>query len=389
MSYQYPAHFLPLGSDMEVPHSGFAPNYGASGSSQASMDQGTHEPTDQERRDSILQASRRKSKRSMNKPNVRLRQANISDSSQSGQAGDKKRNKLGYHRTSVACDQAPSQTTEARPKPQPRPAGGSNTGSASSSPVVLPGQALEGPQHYQHHQEGVLPSSQNVLPTTVQTSAADNLGQDPTGQFPHNPETCQIANKRTVPASSTITSSQPYDFANPQITNWASPDVSSSYATKSGDLKETKKSYAEQSPITPSPSFSPYTSQAPPPASWSNADINAQNNMGYSSFTIGNPMAYPRGTQIPTQYPTMSQQTRQFPRRSSAAMTTDMYTNPITTSFPNMNPHTVSMSAGANPPPGYGTWPQQQQQQQQPPYGYSRPSDGYDTWTAYDNSSGS
>lgn len=103
MSYQYPAHFLPLGSDMEVPHSGFAPNYGASGSGQASMDQGTHEPTDQERRDSILQASRRKSKRSMNKPNVKLRQANISDSSQSGQAGDKKRNKLGYHRTSVAC----------------------------------------------------------------------------------------------------------------------------------------------------------------------------------------------------------------------------------------------------------------------------------------------
>ncbi|KAJ0300675.1 hypothetical protein COL516b_008246 [Colletotrichum fioriniae] len=166
---------------MEVPHSGFAPNYGASGSGQASMDQGTHEPTDQERRDSILQASRRKSKRSMNKPNVKLRQANISDSSQSGQAGDKKRNKLGYHRTSVACvDQAPSQTTEARPKPQPRPAGGSNTGSASSSPVVLPGQALEGSQHYQHHQEGVLPSSQNVLPTIVQTSAADNLGQDPT-----------------------------------------------------------------------------------------------------------------------------------------------------------------------------------------------------------------
>ncbi|KAK1456372.1 hypothetical protein CCUS01_10121 [Colletotrichum cuscutae] len=374
---------------MEVPSSGFAPSYDAPGSGQASMDQGTHEPTNQERRDSILQASRRKSKRSMNKPNVRLWQANISDSSQSGQAGDKKRNKLGYHRTSVACDQAPSQMTEAKPKAQSRPAGGSNTASASSSPVVLPGQAPEGSQHYQHHQGGVLPSSQNVLPTTIQTSAAGNLGQDPTGQFPRIPETCQIANKRTVPVSSTTASSQPYDFANPQITNWASPDVSSNYATKPGDLKETKKSYAEQSPITPSPSFSPYTSQAPPSASWSNADINAQNNMGYSSFTIGNPMAYPRGTQIPTQFPTMSHQGRQFPRRSSAAMTTDMYTNPIATSFPTMDPHTVSMSAGANPPSGYGTWPQQQQQQQQPPYGYPRPSEGYDTWTTYDNSSGS
>ncbi|KAF4775484.1 hypothetical protein HER10_EVM0011036 [Colletotrichum scovillei] len=388
MSYPYPSHFLPLGSDMEVPNSGFAPSYDAPGSGQASMDQGTREPTDQERRDSILQA-------------------NISDSSQSGQAGDKKRNKLGYHRTSVACghcrrrkircimsevqgdgrcrncirlkkdcsffpvDQAPSQMTEAKPKAQPRPAGGSNTASASSSPVVLPGQAPEGSQHYQHHQGGVLPSPQNVLPTTIQTSAAGNLGQDP-----------------TVPVSSTTTSSQPYDFANPQITNWASPDISSNYATKSGDLRETKKPYAEQSPITPSPSFSPYTSQAPPSASWSNADINAQNNMGYSSFTIGNPMAYPRGTQIPTQYPTMSQQGRQFPRRSSTVMTTDMYTNPIATSFPTMDPHTVSMSAGANPPSGYGTWPQQQQQQQQPPYGYPRPSEGYDTWTAYDNSSG-
>ncbi|KAK7436243.1 hypothetical protein Landi51_12655 [Colletotrichum acutatum] len=390
MSYQYPAHFLPLSSDMEVPNSGFAPNYGASSSGQASMHQENHDPTDQERRDSILQASRRKAKRSLNKPNVRLRQANISDSSQSGQAGDKKRNKLGYHRTSVACDQAPSQTAEARPKPQPIPAGGSNTASASSSPVVLPGKALDGSQHYQHHQGGVLPSSQNILPTIIQTSAAENLGQDPTGHFPHSSGTCQIANKRTVSASSTATSSQPYDFANPQITNWASPDVSSNYATKSGDLKETKKSYAEQSPITPSPSFSPYTSQAPPSANWSNADINAQNNMGYASFAIGNPMAYPRGTQIPTQYPTMSQQGRQYPRRSSTVMTTDMYTNPIATSFPTMDPHTVSMSAGANPPSGYGTWPQQQQQQQQQqPYGYSRPSEGYDTWTAYDNSSGS
>ncbi|KAK1687838.1 hypothetical protein BDP55DRAFT_548923 [Colletotrichum godetiae] len=408
MSYPYPTHLLPLSSDMDVPRSGFAPNFGASGSGQASMDHGAHDPTDQERRDSILQASRRKSKRSLNKPNIRLRQANISDSSQSGQAGDKKRNKLGYHRTSVACghcrrrkircimsevqgdgrcrncirlkkecsffpvDQAPSQTTEPRPKPQPTPAGGSKTASASSSPVVLPGEALEGSQHYQHHQGGVLPSSQNLLPTTIQTSAVENLGQEP------------IA---IVPASSTSTSSQRYDFANPQITNWVSPDVSSNYATQSGDYKETKKSYAEQSPITPSPSFSPYTSQALSSASWSNADANAHSNMGYSSFAMGNSMAYPRGTQIPSQYPTMPQQSRQFPRRSSTPMTTDMYT-PIATNFPIMDPHTVSMSAGANPPSGYGAWPQQQQQQQ-PPYGYSRPSEGYDNWTAYDNSSGS
>ncbi|KAK1639100.1 hypothetical protein BDP81DRAFT_514957 [Colletotrichum phormii] len=370
MSYPYPTHLLPLSSDMEVPHSGFAPNFGASGSGQASTGHGAHDPTDQERRDSILQASRRKSRRSLNKPNVRLRQANISDSSQSGQAGDKKRNKLGYHRTSVACDQAPSQTTEPRPKPQPTPAGGSKTASASSSPVVLPGKALERSQHYQHRQGGVLPSSQNVLPTTIQTSAIENIGQEP-----------------TVPASNTSTSSQRYDFANPQITNWVSPDVSSNYATQSGDYKETKKSYAEQSPITPSPSFSPYTSQALSSASWSNADANAHSNMGYSSFAMGNSMAYPRGTQIPSQYPTMPQQSRQFPRRSSTPMTTDMYT-PIATNFPIMDPHTVSMSAGANPPSGYGTWPQQQQQQQ-PPYGYSRPSEGYDTWTAYDNSSGS
>ncbi|OHE93017.1 hypothetical protein CORC01_11656 [Colletotrichum orchidophilum] len=314
---------------MEVPQSGFAPDYGAPGPGQPSMDQRSHDPT-----------------------------ANVSDSSQSGQAGDKKRNKLGYHRTSVACDQPPSQATEPRPKPQPRPTVGSKTASTSSSPVILPGQPPEGSQQHQYHQGGVLPSSQNVLPTTMQPSTGENVGQD------------------------TTASSGPYDFANPQITNWMSPDVSPSSTTKSNDHEETWKSYAEQSPITPS--FSPYTSQAPPSASWSNVDANTHSNMGYSSFAIGSSMAYPRGTQIPAQYPTMPQSSRQFDQRSLTVISTDMYPNQIATNFPTMDPHTTSLSVGANPPSDYGTWPQQQPQTQSP-YAYSRPAEGYDTWTHDEN----
>ncbi|GJC77876.1 hypothetical protein ColLi_00714 [Colletotrichum liriopes] len=83
-------------------HPGYAPNYGAPAPVPSPMDPRTQEQTLKERKESFSQASL-KLKRSMSTPNVRPRQANTSDPSQSGLAGDKKRNKLGYHRTSVAC----------------------------------------------------------------------------------------------------------------------------------------------------------------------------------------------------------------------------------------------------------------------------------------------
>lgn len=54
-----------------------------------------------EQNDSLSHAST-KIKRSVSTPNVRSQQ-NAPDHLQMGMSGDKRRNKLGYHRTSVAC----------------------------------------------------------------------------------------------------------------------------------------------------------------------------------------------------------------------------------------------------------------------------------------------
>ncbi|GKT82933.1 fungal Zn binuclear cluster domain containing protein [Colletotrichum tofieldiae] len=347
MSYQYPPPLPSSGSEMNMSHPGYAPNYGAPAPVPSPMDPRTQEQTLKERKESFSQASL-KLKRSMSTPNVRPQQANTSDPSQSGLAGDKKRNKLGYHRTSVACaspaigesrcincirlkkecsffpvDQPPlPQATEPRPKAPSRASSGPKVASASSSPAMAAGQSLDVSQR-QQYRPGVMHTAPGMAPPPIQPSAIENLAPRP----------------------------QPNDH------------------------HETWKSYTEQSPITPS--FSPYTSQAPPSASWGNADSNAPGDMGYSSFAPGSSMTYPRNTPLPPQYPVMPQQNRQVGRKSST-MSEEVYPTQIATQFPAIDPHNASLSAGAIPPAGYGSWVQ-------PPYTYARQNEDYQGWTYEEN----
>lgn len=88
---------------MDVSHPDYVTNYIAPAPEPPLMDPRTHDPTLEERGESFSQASPRL-KRFVATPNIRPRQADLSDASQQLiLAGDKKRNKLGYHRTSVAC----------------------------------------------------------------------------------------------------------------------------------------------------------------------------------------------------------------------------------------------------------------------------------------------
>lgn len=112
MSYQYPPPLPPNGPEVDISHPGYAPGYGASAPGPSQMVPRSHEQSLKERKESFAQASLTL-KRSMSKPNARLRQANLSDPNQAALAGEKKRNKLGYHRTSVACGKWP---TSAVPK---------------------------------------------------------------------------------------------------------------------------------------------------------------------------------------------------------------------------------------------------------------------------------
>ncbi|KAK1600021.1 uncharacterized protein LY79DRAFT_585669 [Colletotrichum navitas] len=391
MSYQYPPHLPYSGSGMGVSHSGYVPNYDATAPIPLPMNPRTQEQTLRERKESFSQASL-KLRRSMSTPDVRPRQTSISDANQSGLASEKKRNKLGYHRTSVACghcrrrkirciaspamgesrcincirlkkecsffpvDQPPlPQTTGPRPKAPSQASSGPNTASASSSPAIAAMQSLDVAQRQQYH-PGVVHPVPGMPPPPKQPSAIENLGTEATMSS-------------GVPAG---LRSRAFGYPNQSVA-WISPEVSPS-STQPKEHNETWKSFTGQSPITPS--FSPYTSQAPSSASWSNADPNAPGDMGYYSFAPGSTMNYPRNTPLPPQYSMAPQQSQQFGRKSSTM--SDVYPTQIATHLPDFDPNNASLSAGAAPSSDYASW-------EQPPYTYARPHEGYQGWTYEEN----
>ncbi|OLN94303.1 hypothetical protein CCHL11_02970 [Colletotrichum chlorophyti] len=393
MSYQYQPHLAPTGSEMNMSHPGYAPNYSAPAPMISMMDPRTHDQTVRERKESFGQASLRL-KRAVSTPNVRSLQANMSDPNQLGLAGEKKRNKLGYHRTSVACghcrrrkircipspvdvqgrcvncirlkkecsfypvDQPPPpQTTDPRSKALPRASVGSNVTSASSSPAMPAGHPLD-VSHHQHYHPGVVPSAQNMAPHGMRPSSIENLG----------PEVTVIADSASA--------SRQFDFPNQAVADWMHPEDNAGAATKPANPNENWASYSQESPI--SPSFSPYTAQTPSSAVWSQSDPNAQDDIGWSSFALGGSMTYPRGTQLPSQYPMVPQQGRPNGRKAST-MSADVYPSHISTNMPGMDPQGASLSAGAVPPSSYGSWQQ--------PYTYSKTPEGYESWS-YDRTGG-
>ncbi|KDN62247.1 hypothetical protein CSUB01_02476 [Colletotrichum sublineola] len=357
MSYQYPQPLPYSGTGMGVSHPGYAPNYDAPAPMPLPMDPRNQEQSLKERKESFSQASS-KLRRSMSTPNVRPRQTSTSDANQSGLASDKKRNKLGYHRTSVACDQPPlPQATATRPKASSRASSGPNTASASSSPAIPAMQSLDVSQH-QQYRPGVMQPATGMPPPPKQPSVIENLGTEAT------------MSSGVVAGSS----SRAFGFTNQSVA-WMSPELSPSSTTQPKEHNETWRSFTGQSPITPS--FSPYTSQAPPSTGWSNADPNAPGDMGYSSFAPGSIMTYPRNTPFPPQYSMAPQQNRQFERKSST-MSEEVYPTQIATQFPDFGPNNASLSAGAVAPSDYGSWVQ-------PPYTYARPHGGYQGWTYEEN----
>lgn len=106
MSYQYPPP-PQNGADMDMSPSGYYPNYSVSSHTSSGMDSGV---PSRDRSDSM------KIKRSLSTPAVgpspsqapapqstASQQSTAQGQDPLGLAGEKRRNKLGYHRTSVAC----------------------------------------------------------------------------------------------------------------------------------------------------------------------------------------------------------------------------------------------------------------------------------------------
>ncbi|SPN96998.1 uncharacterized protein DNG_00517 [Cephalotrichum gorgonifer] len=405
MSYQYPPLPPPNGTEIDVPPPGYMPSYGVPQPPVSAIDMRPgHEPpmSLKDRKDSLSQASL-KIKRSWSTPNVRSQQ-NASDHLPMGMSSsDKRRNKLGYHRTSVACGHCRRRKIRCIPSPadvqgrcvncirlkkecsffpvdqQPPPPDTRSKGSsrsstapkiasASSSPAIPSGHPADSHQPYPPL---AMPPIQHMPPPGVKASGTD----------PFSPDA-----KLPTSASS---SGRAFDFPSQGMTNWMPAEHSPNPAAKPSDMGGAWRGYPQESPITPS--FSPYTPHAPSSAGW-NGPVSAESapredlpwppyplpprSMSFGGETLG---SHTPGPYSPAQG-------RQYERKAST-MSSDVYPSSIATSVsgvdtapsgPTME-HNVSLSAGAVPSSGYGTWQQ--------PYHYAKPGEAYGSWGYGENGS--
>ncbi|KAJ8059097.1 hypothetical protein OCU04_012073 [Sclerotinia nivalis] len=204
-----------------------------------------------------------KAKRSMSTPNIRT--SSNTDAAALALVNDKRRNKLGYHRTSVACGHcrrrkircipAPADPqnrcsncirlkkecnfypVDQQPQPEPKRRGSkaqSGTGGASqsSSPSIPSGQ---------------LPDMQSSLPYHLNMPSIQNLGG------------AQVKTERTAsfsPENKVVATSRNFDY-NGGHTPWMGPEVSPGTKTPADMSGHYWPANSQESPMTPG--FSPYT----------------------------------------------------------------------------------------------------------------------------------
>lgn len=227
--------------------------------------------------------------------------------------------------------------------------------SASSSPALPSGQ----PNDYAH-----MPP---IMAPPATKPSGDRYSPDSKGK---SILTSLDAAAQCVDASLTEPSTaRGYDYAPPTAnTNWMSSDASPS-SSKPGELNATWRSYPPESPA-----FSPYTPHAPPhSATWATpSDSGSREDMWQSSYPPPPPTrTMSQGGESMSsygQYPAPPHGSSGRPYDRKSASMSEMYPPPIVTSAMDgsatsaVDPH-GSLSAGAVPPPTYGSW--------QPPYSYS------------------
>ncbi|KAJ9157300.1 Halotolerance protein 9 [Pleurostoma richardsiae] len=428
MSYQYPPP-PPNGAEMDMQPAGYMSNYSVPPPASSAMDM--RQSPDQnamklERRDSLSKSLQLK--RSLSTPNVRPQQPQalsaqnpVADHLNQSLSGDKRRNKLGYHRTSVACthcrrrkirciprandvhgrcencirlkkdcsfqpvDQPPSLADTRQKSSSSRASVGPNmVASASSSPAMPSGHPSDMHAQQVYPQLG-MPS---MAPPSMKLPGSDSFGSE-----------------SKMPAGASARAFSEYG-APAGMTNWMAPDSGpgSASSAKPGDLSATWRSYPHESPITPA--FSPFTPHAPPPHSgtWTTTAITAEPStrddmsawssypppqsrslsFGAESLASAHQQAYPPIAQLTAATTTQPTRGGGYDRRQSG----DMYSAPpMATTIPgaeSLEHAGVSLSAGGVPPASYATWQQQQPHQPQPQpqqtYSYAKPSESYAGW---------
>ncbi|KAK8088246.1 hypothetical protein PG997_003207 [Apiospora hydei] len=438
MSYQYPPPPQD-GADMDLPHAGYISSYATpSASSMEVRNRTAHPPQPPDpaqdtlmplvqRRDSVQKSY--KLRRAFSTPNVRKQGANDPDNGHMAlSSSEKRRNKLGYHRTSVACGHCRRRKIRCILQPadpggrcmncirlkkecsffpvdqQPpalpgqkqgtRSSVGSKITSTSSSPAMTTGQPPDAARHPMYPQLSTSQSLQHMGPPAMQSASANTYSVAPEASglvLSHPLHQTKVFDVETIEGACVHMLNTPgtraYEFGH-GVSEWMATDASGSSSTKSiEDLNASWRSYPQASPV--SPAFSPYTTHAVPgSATWSavpgavgeEAGSRAED-VPWSSYAAATTRSMPYGSSGAESHGTYSPMTGSRTFDSRRLSTTAAYAPAISAAALSggvaavdsaVDQHASSLSAGAGAPPNYGAWSPHS-------YGgaYGRRTDGY------------
>ncbi|KAM3086584.1 hypothetical protein ACMFMG_000712 [Clarireedia jacksonii] len=299
-----------------------------------------------------------KTKRSMSTPNIRGT-ANP-DAAALALVNDKRRNKLGYHRTSVACGHCRRRKircipaagdpqnrcsncirlkkecnfypVDQQPQPEPKRRGskaqsGTGRASESSSPTMPPGQLpdMQSGHSYQHLN---MPPIQDLAGTQMKSLRTDSFS----------------------PENKVVASSRNFEY-NPGPTNWVASEVSPNTKTPADYWRVN----SQESPITPA--FSPYGASnmhIPNPQGWSGQGQQSQETRQpeWSAPQRSTSYSNLEGLQSSGQYTTYGlppSATDQYAASRPRQQHPGMYPPPITTANAISAPEISSASSIATP----------------------------------------
>ncbi|KAH7163131.1 hypothetical protein B0J13DRAFT_30465 [Dactylonectria estremocensis] len=305
---------------------------------------------------------------------------------QFGTLADKKKNKLGYHRTTVACGNCRRRKIRCAPGPIDAQNRCANCVRMKKDCIFYPVDQPPPPTELQVELAQLTSSTgpkgtDSLSPVTSSGNLTRHSKIQPSGPIPQHirtvlPSTFKSGNVEVHPPEAKATlgssTSKALDYGGQPVTNWIHPDLSQSPISNTADMNQTWRGYPPESPMTAQ--FSPF-GPSTPSATWApgDSDPDSRGDMPWGHYPPpGRSMSY--GGEPPIQYPP-GPQGRQFDRRAS--MFPDVYTPSMampmsgmeTSGGLGMDP-LGQLPAGAAPTQAFGAW-NQAQSPQHSGYSYS------------------
>ncbi|KAL2064857.1 hypothetical protein VTL71DRAFT_3997 [Oculimacula yallundae] len=393
MSYQYP-----------IPSSGLEPSNMIPGFHHPTMDHG--QPTSpaqmnpnspsMKNRGNAAASKSAKIKRSTSTPNVRGQAS--ADAAALALSAEKRRNKLGYHRTSVACGHCRRRKIRCIAAPGDPHNRCSNCIRLKKECqfFAVDQQPLPEPQRRgSKAQSGTERASEESSPSTTSGQIQSDLPQ--TLPYPHlsmppiqdlgGPQMKRQRTESFSPEDKVVTTSRTFEYTQPAhhgTTNWMAPEASPSTANPKTEASQPYwRVNAQDSPLTPA--FSPFTPglQIPPPQNWPapHTEASPREDPGWSvpqrSISYSNLEGLHnqhQNTQY-AQYPPPPPINDHYTTKPRVLQSSSMYPPPIQTSASSIASHDpISASSSEShhphsahslPPVPYSNWQQ--------PYSYQKP----------------